>query len=254
MPLDRLDKVLVSLGLAPTRTKAQDLIAKKRVLVGGKIAERTSIKVNPEDVELLSGDDYVGRGAYKIEGALKSFNVDPADMIVADVGASTGGFTDFVLRRGAKKVYAIDVGRDQLAHELRQDSRVINMEGINIRNPLELDEKVNLAVADLSYISLRLTLETIFSLVDNSGKIVALVKPQFEVGREHVGKNGIVKDGPARINMLRDLYHWCGERGFFIADAIISPIKGKTGNIEYFFLFDKKLRQHLLNVEALENL
>ncbi|ATH09132.1 TlyA family rRNA (cytidine-2'-O)-methyltransferase [Halobacteriovorax marinus] len=251
---DRVDKVLVATGLASTRSQASLLVKEGVVYYNNTLVKKTSLIVEGESLEVRKDNIFVGRGAHKIEGALEEFNVDPQGMIVADVGASTGGFTDYILQKGASKVFAIDVGHGQLAKSLREDSRVINMEGVNIRYELELDEKVDLAVVDLSYISLKLTLDTIHSLVKDNGSIIALVKPQFEVGKENVGKGGIVRSDEARLNSLESLYAWCSEKKYFIKEAMVSPIKGKTGNTEYFFYFDRSLSDHELTKEELRNL
>lgn len=248
---DRVDKVLVTLGMASTRSQATQLVKEGVVYYKNKQVKKPSFLVDGEELEVRKEILFVGRGAHKIEGALNFFDIDPTNMVVADVGASTGGFTDYILKNGASKVYAIDVGHGQLATPLLEDSRVINMEGINIRHDLELDELVDLAVVDLSYISLKLTLDTIISLVKENGKAVVLVKPQFEVGKENIGKGGIVKDEKAKLNSLESLYDWCEEKGYAIRNATISPIKGKTGNTEYFFYFDKTLENHLFKRDDL---
>lgn len=251
---DRVDKILVTLSLASTRSQASQLVKEGVVYYKNSKVSKPSLLVETDGLEVRKETLFVGRGAHKIEGALKDFKVDPKGLVVADVGASTGGFTDYVLKNGASKVYAIDVGHGQMAASLSKDPRVKNMEGINIRYELELDELVDLAVVDLSYISLKLTLDTIFSLVKPDGKIIALVKPQFEVGKENIGKGGIVKDERAKLDSLNSLYDWCGERGYAICDAITSPITGKTGNVEYFFLFDKSIETHVLKRESLKNI
>ena len=251
---DRADKILVTLNLATTRSQASLLIKEGVVFHKGIKVKKPSFLVDEEDLEVRKEVIFVGRGAHKIEGALKHFSVKPEGMVVADVGACTGGFTDFVLKSGAEKVFAIDVGHDQLASSLIEDPRVINMEGINIRYELDLSEQVDLAVVDLSYISLKLTLDTIFSLVKEDGKIVALVKPQFEVGKENIGKGGIVKDEQAKLASLESLYDWCECKNYGIKDATVSPIKGKTGNTEYFFYFEKGLSEHKFKRENLKNI
>ena len=251
---DRADKILVTMNLASTRSQASLLIKEGVVFHKGVQVKKPSFIVDEEELEVRKEVIFVGRGAHKIEGALNHFDVNPKGMIVADVGACTGGFTDFVLKNGAEKVFAIDVGHGQLASSLLEDSRVINMEGINIRYELDLGEQVDLAVVDLSYISLKLTLDTIFSLVKDDGKIIALVKPQFEVGKENIGKGGIVKDEQAKLASLESLYDWCKEKGYSIKDATVSPIKGKTGNTEYFFYFEKALLEHKFKKEDLKNI
>jgi 23S rRNA (cytidine1920-2'-O)/16S rRNA (cytidine1409-2'-O)-methyltransferase len=247
----RLDKHLVGLGLCETRNQAQELIKEKVVYVDGKLIDKPSYKTESQNIKIEKEQLFVGRGAHKVEGAFAKFNINPSDMVIADVGACTGGFTDYAFSRGAVKSYAIDVGHGQLAKKLIEDSRVINMEGNNVRDLSELPEKVDLAVVDLSFISLKLVLKNIFNYVTDDGEIVALVKPQFEVGRDNIGKNGIVKSKGIVLNTILSLYTWCSENGFFISDFCLSPITGKTGNTEYFFHFDKKLTSHKLEEEKL---
>jgi 23S rRNA (cytidine1920-2'-O)/16S rRNA (cytidine1409-2'-O)-methyltransferase len=237
--LKRADIALVETGLVTTRSQASLLIDEGVVFTNEKQVKKASEKVNPANLRVNKSVQFVSRGAHKIEGALNEFQVSVADQIVADVGASTGGFTDFVLSLGAVKVYAIDVGHDQLALKLREDKRVINLEGINIKNGCELPELVDLAVVDLSFISLRLVLKNIFSLVRPGGKIIALVKPQFEVGRTGLDKNGIVKNAELRALTVANLKNWCNEEGMIVESEMVSPITGKTGNVEYFFYFKK---------------
>lgn len=239
MTKDRVDKVLVEAKLTSTRSQALLLIEEGVVFYQGKKVEKASMQVTAEGLEVRKDVQYVSRGAHKIEGALARFNVKVEGLVVADVGASTGGFTDYVLHQGAKKVYCIDVGHDQLAESLRKDPRVENHEGVNIRHPFELSEKVDLAVVDLSFISLKLVLKNIFDLVKPTGVIIALVKPQFEVGPTGVDQNGIVKSEGHRLVMMHELKEWCKGQGFFLVDQCESPILGKTGNKEYFFYFDK---------------
>jgi len=238
--LKRADLALVEAGLAPTRSQATLLIEEGVVYYQNKQVKKSAEKVSTKMLEVRKEILYVSRGAHKIEGALAHFHLDPKDMVVADVGASTGGFTDYVLNtKQAKKVYAIDVGHDQLAQKLREDSRVINLEGVNIKNGYTLPEAVDLAVVDLSFISLRLVMPAIFSLVKKGGKIIALVKPQFEVGRDGLDKNGIVKNEALRLETVKNLKEWCEENHFHVIDQCVSPIAGKTGNVEYFFYLQK---------------
>lgn len=240
METNRADLVIVELGLAPTRSQALQLILEGVVFHKGKQVKKASEKISKIDVEIRKENIFVSRGAHKIEGALKEFQVNPKDKVIADVGASTGGFTDYALNLGAKKVFAIDVGHDQLAQKLREDSRVTNLEGVNIKFPYELPELVDLAVVDLSFISLRLVLKNIFSLVKPGGEIIALVKPQFEVGRAGLDKNGIVKDVNLREECVRELKNWCNENEMLVSAECLSPIAGKTGNQEHFFYFKKR--------------
>ncbi len=239
MSKDRADKVLVEAGLAPTRSQASLLIDEGVVFYQNQKVEKASQNVTAEGLEVRKDVLYVSRGAHKIERALERFNVEVLDKIIADVGASTGGFTDYVLRSGAKKVYCLDVGHDQLAASLKSNSQVENHEGVNIKFPFELSELVDVAVVDLSFISLKLVLKNIFALVKPEGKIVALVKPQFEVGRDGLDKNGIVKSEGHRLVMLSDLKAWCEKEKMKVLNQCESPILGKDGNKEYFFYFDK---------------
>lgn len=249
---DRVDKVLVQMSLVSTRSQASQLVKEGVVFYQNKLVKKPSFLVDKEELEVRKEVLFVGRGAHKIEGALKDFKVSVEGLSVADVGACTGGFTDYVLRNGATNVVAIDVGHDQLAESLRNDSRVENLEGINIKYPYEISSLVDLAVVDLSYISLKLTLVNISNLVKENGKIIALVKPQFEVGKENIGKGGIVKNDEIRLTTIKSLYEWGGENNLFISGAIASPIKGKTGNKEYFFYFDKTLKSHKIEIQEIE--
>jgi 23S rRNA (cytidine1920-2'-O)/16S rRNA (cytidine1409-2'-O)-methyltransferase len=239
MNKDRADKMLVEAKLTSTRSQALLLIEEGVVFYQNKLVEKASQQVTAEGLEVRKEIQYVSRGAHKIEGALARFQVDVKGLIVADVGASTGGFTDYVLRSGATKVYCLDVGHDQLAQSLREDPRVENHEGVNIKFPFEISEKVDLAVVDLSFISLKLVLKNIFDLVKPKGKIVALLKPQFEVGQSGLDNNGIVKSEGHRLVMLHEIKEWCKAQGFVLVDQCESPILGKNGNKEYFFYFDK---------------
>lgn len=239
MSKDRVDKMLVEAKLTSTRSQALLLIEEGVVFYQNKLVEKASQQVTAEGLEVRKEIQYVSRGAHKIEGALARFQVDVKDLIIADVGASTGGFTDYVLRNGATKVYCLDVGHDQLAQSLREDPRVENHEGVNIKFPFEIKEKVDLAVVDLSFISLKLVLKNIFDLVKPKGKIVALLKPQFEVGQSGLDGNGIVKSEGHRLVMLHEIKEWCKVQGFVLVDQCESPILGKNGNKEYFFYFDK---------------
>jgi 23S rRNA (cytidine1920-2'-O)/16S rRNA (cytidine1409-2'-O)-methyltransferase len=239
MSKDRVDKMLVEAKLTATRSQALLLIEEGVVFYQNKLVEKASQQVSKEGLEVRKEIQYVSRGAHKIEGALARFQVDVKDLVVADVGASTGGFTDYVLRNGATKVYCLDVGHDQLAQSLREDPRVENHEGVNIKFPFEIKEKVDLAVVDLSFISLKLVLKNIFDLVKPKGKIVALLKPQFEVGQSGLDGNGIVKSEGHRLVMLHEIKEWCKAQGFVLVDQCESPILGKNGNKEYFFYFDK---------------
>jgi len=238
----RLDELLVHKGLISTRSQAQLLIKEGKVFVSNLKIEKPSQKFNDSvKVEINSNERYVGRGGYKLKGAVEFFNVSIKNKVIADIGASTGGFTDYVLQNGAKKVYAIDVGHDQLAEKLRADERVINMEGTNIRDLKSLPEKADIAVVDLSYISLKLVLKNIFNLVKKDGEIICLFKPQFEVGKKLVGKNGIIKPDIGG-KVFKEFQEWCNNNKYKINGTMKSPIEGKTGNIEYLIYFKGAIR------------
>jgi 23S rRNA (cytidine1920-2'-O)/16S rRNA (cytidine1409-2'-O)-methyltransferase len=239
MSKDRVDKVLVVAGLVSTRSQALLLVEEGVVFFKNQKVVKASQIVSTDGLEVRKDVQYVSRGAHKIETALSRFKVNVTDKIIADVGASTGGFTDFVLRGNAKKVYCIDVGHDQLAKSVREDARVENHEGVNIKFPFKLSELVDVAVVDLSFISLKLVLKNIFDLVKPDGVIVALVKPQFEVGRDGLDGNGIVKSEGHRLVMLSDLKDWCKKENLPLIGQCESPILGKNGNKEYFFYFEK---------------
>jgi 23S rRNA (cytidine1920-2'-O)/16S rRNA (cytidine1409-2'-O)-methyltransferase len=234
----RLDQLMVERGLAPSRSKAQAIIMAGQVVVGDHAASKAGQMV-AEDVELrLKGEvnPYVSRGGLKLEAALKTFPFDPSGMVCMDVGASTGGFTDCLLQHGAAKVYAVDVGYGQLAWSLCEDSRVISMERQNIRHLTaeQLGERVDLAVIDASFISLRLVLEPVRDLLKPGGEVIALVKPQFEVEKGQVGKGGVVRDPELRRETLAKVGDFATVLGLEILNSMESPVPGaKKGNIEF---------------------
>lgn len=229
----RLDELLVRKKLALSKSQAKQLIEDGKVIYNDKIIKKSGYPVDEEaDVEVTAKDQYVSRGAYKLEAAIKQFKVDPKGKVVADVGASTGGFSDYLLQHGATKIYAIDVGKDQLHPLVKENPKVTNMEGVNIRNSINLPEKVDLAVVDLSYISLRLTLKNIAALLKEDGQIIALIKPQFEAGPKIVGKDGVIKDPEIVRQILKDFLEWSEKENFKVEKVIDSPITGKEGNKE----------------------
>jgi len=236
---DRIDKILVEMGFAITRSRAKQLVLEGVVYYQGQKVLKPQRLVETDGIEVLKSDQYVSRGAHKIEGAIRAFNIDILDKIVADVGASTGGFTDYLLRNGAKFVYAIDVGKAQLAKELLNDKRIKNIEGVNIKYPLQIDCLVDLCVVDLSYISLRLVIKNIVNLAHDGSDIILLVKPQFEAGKGNVPRDGVIKKDEQRINIIEELYDWLHMNNIFVKNAIRSPITGKNGNVEYFFYIKK---------------
>jgi 23S rRNA (cytidine1920-2'-O)/16S rRNA (cytidine1409-2'-O)-methyltransferase len=208
------------------------LILSGAVSVDGNLATRPAQPVAADaSLDVARTDDYVSRGALKLQKALDQWCIDPNGKVVLDVGASTGGFTDLLLRRGARRVYAVDVGYGQLHYRLRTDPRVISMERTNIRNLVELPEKAQLGVVDVSFISLKLALPPMFQLV--SDEIVALIKPQFEAGREHVGKGGVVREAGVRQKVIDELETWGKAQPWRLVDQVESPIKGPAGNVEF---------------------
>lgn len=239
--MERLDKKIFELGLVDTRNKAQLLIEEGVVFVDGVKVTKPAYKTNSTNIEIRKENIFVGRGAHKIEGALSDFNIDVTNYIVADVGASTGGFTEFVLLKGADYVFAIDVGHDQLAKKLREDARVENLEGHNIRDIEKLTKECDLAVVDLSFISIKLVLKNILSILAANGKAIVLIKPQFEVGRDNLNKQGICKNLEVVENMLNEILNFSNENKFYISDCKKCAISGRDGNQEYFFLYDKSL-------------
>lgn len=234
----RLDRLVVERGLAPSRERAQALILAGRVTVDGRPAGKPGGTI-PDDaaVALVEPDHpYVGRGGLKLEGALARLGVDPSGLVALDVGASTGGFTDCLLKRGARRVYALDVGAGQLDWSLRHDPRVVVMEGLNARHlrPDDLPETVDLAVVDVSFISLRLVLPALLPLVKEDGTVLALVKPQFEVGRRDVGRGGIVRDPALHVAAVASVAQAARAAGYALRGGCRSPLPGAEGNVEFF--------------------
>lgn len=240
----RADKKLVELGLCPTRSKAQQLIQNGEVFYNGKVLSKPSelIETKLESTLLLDSTSghYVGRGALKMRGAFEDFQISFDRKVVADVGASTGGFTQFALEKGAQKIYAIDVGRAQLDPQLLKDERVVNMEGVNIRYGVKLPSPADIAVVDLSFISLKLCLEEIKNLVKANGELVVLYKPQFELGREALNSQGVVKSQKLIEDGLKDLQSWCLDVGLYVKQISPCQLTGKTGNQEYFLYLTKQ--------------
>jgi 23S rRNA (cytidine1920-2'-O)/16S rRNA (cytidine1409-2'-O)-methyltransferase len=234
----RLDQTLVARGLVPSRARAQDLIRRGFVRVAGLVCDKPAFDVRGAAAIEISSDapDYVSRGAEKLAAALDQFRFDPAGRAVLDVGASTGGFTEVLLERGAARVYAVDVGSAQLHSRLKSDPRVVAFENCDAR-ALSRDvvrEPVDAIVADVSFISVTKALGAALSLVAQGAWLVVLVKPQFEVGREHVGGGGIVRDETARRRAVESVCTWLSvQPGWTIVGEMTSPILGGSGNVEY---------------------
>ena len=237
MKKQRLDIILCEKGLCESRTRAQALIMEGLVFVNEQRIDKPGTAVDPESQIEVRGNvcPYVSRGGLKLEKALQFFNLDPSGMVCSDSGASTGGFTDCLLQKGAKKVFAIDVGYGQLAWSIRSDPRVVVMERTNIRNvtPEMIGEPLDLSVVDVSFISLRLVLPVIRELLGPHGQVVCLIKPQFEAGKEKVGKKGVVRDLSTHVEVLEQFQSASEDMGFTVADLTYSPVKGPEGNIEF---------------------
>jgi 23S rRNA (cytidine1920-2'-O)/16S rRNA (cytidine1409-2'-O)-methyltransferase len=231
---ERLDLLLVQRGLAESRARAQRLIMANKVSVDGIKIDKPGTRVAVDaDIAVEQGLPYVSRGGLKLEAALEAFGLVVDGLVAADVGASTGGFTDCLLQHGARRVYAIDVGYGQLAWKLRQDARVVVMERTNARYLEALPEPVDLATVDASFISLKLILPRIRDWLTPDGTIVPLIKPQFEAGRRLVGKGGVVRDPVVHRQVLEDLLAWAQGHGLFAWGLIRSPLQGPAGNVEF---------------------
>ena len=231
----RLDVALVDRGLVETRSKAQSLIMARRVLVNGHFVDKAGASVAGDDEVAIAELEHpwVGRGGMKLAHALKEFGISVEGKVCADIGASTGGFTDVMLKSGAAKVYAIDVGYGQLDVSLRNDPRVVNREKVNARylQKEDFDETIEFVSIDVSFISLTLILPTVTRFL--RGELVALIKPQFEVGKHEVGKGGIVRDEEKRQGAIANVVAAAKESGFEVKGVIESPVKGAEGNVEY---------------------
>ena len=235
---ERLDRLLVERGLARSRERAQALILSGVVRVDGRPGAKPGTLVRREATLSVAAPDhpYVGRGGVKLAGALDAFGLDPAGRVALDIGASTGGFTDCLLRRGAGRVYSLDVGAGQLDWSMRRDPRVVVLEGRNARylKPGDLPEKAEIAVVDVSFISLRLILPPLLPLLEPGAPAVVLVKPQFEVGRRDVGPGGIVRDPRLHVDALARVGEAASVAGFGVRAACASPLSGAEGNREFF--------------------
>lgn len=233
----RLDQLVFDLGLTESRERAKTTIMSGLVYVNGQKADKPGMQVAPDVKVEVRGDalPYVSRGGFKLEKALRVFPVDPAGMVCIDCGASTGGFTDVLLQNGAAKVFAVDVGYGQLAWSLRNDARVISMERTNVRyiTTEQIPDPLDLAVMDLSFISVKLILPAISSLLKDGAAVLCLIKPQFEAGREEVGKKGVVRDKNVHLSVLQSFLDFVPTAGFTVLGLDYSPIKGPEGNIEY---------------------
>ena len=253
----RLDLLLVEKGLCASREKAKALIMAGQVYIDGQKCDKAGENVETSKTPEIRGETlkYVSRGGLKLEKALSEFPISLKDKVCMDIGASTGGFTDCMLQNGAKKVYAIDVGYGQFSWTLRNDARVVNMERTNIRyvTSADIGEAVDFASIDVSFISLRLVLPVLFELLRADGEAVALIKPQFEAGREQVGKKGVVRDIKVHYSVIENVLGFAKNAGFAALGLSYSPIKGPEGNIEYLLYLKKSAENNIvkdINVKA----
>ena len=252
----RLDTVLVELGFAETRSKANALIMSGEVFVNGQKETKAGYSVKETDKIEFKGKKmpFVSRGGYKLEKAMKMFPIKLDGYICMDIGASTGGFTDCMLQCGASKVYAVDVGYGQLAWKLRTDERVINLERTNFRYLTKeiVTDDIDFASIDVSFISLKKILPVLYGFLRENGECVSLIKPQFEAGREKVGKKGVVRELSTHIEVVTEIVNFAFEIGFSVLGLDFSPIRGPEGNIEYLLYISKKAdKNNLVNNEQI---
>ena len=233
----RIDSLMVERGLAESRAKAQALIMAGEVVVVGKAAVKAGMLVAEDaEVSVLKPPPFVSRGGVKLDYALEQFRLDVSAKVAADIGASTGGFTDCLLQRGAGRVYALDVGYGQLDYRLRRDKRVVVMERVNARYPVSLPEKLDLATMDLSFISVEKVIPAVAGLLKDDGYLVVLLKPQFEARRSEVGKGGVIRQPLVHARVLGRFIAWVVKNSFRLGGVVASPILGASGNTEFFVL------------------
>lgn len=254
----RLDQLVFDLGLTESRERAKTTIMSGLVFVNGQRVDKPGTAVDPEAKIEVHGDalPFVSRGGYKLDKALKVFPVDPTDKVCIDCGASTGGFTDVLLQHGAKKVYSVDVGYGQLAWKLRTDERVVNLERTNLRYITEeqITEPIDLAVMDVSFISIKLVIPAVKRLLKPDADYICLIKPQFEAGREEVGKKGVVRDVKVHREVVNSILEFAPTVGFSVMGLDFSPIKGPEGNIEYILhLKNGEFETPEIDVDAVVN-
>ncbi|MDD7185679.1 MAG: TlyA family RNA methyltransferase [Ruminococcus sp.] len=255
--MNRLDREVFKRGISSSRERATVLIKGGNISVNGKVCIKPSFSVEESDIIELSGDDlkYVGRGGLKLEKALAEFDICLENKICIDIGASTGGFTDCMLKNGASKIYAVDVGHGQLAESLKNNQKVVNLEGTDIRNLSagDFEKPADFISIDVSFISLKQILPKALELLSAEGIISALIKPQFEAGRQNISKNGIVKDKKTHIRILQDIDSFSRSIGLYPHKYIYSPVRGGSGNIEYLVKLTKSFSADIPDFSALVN-
>ena len=252
----RLDQFVFEEGYTESRQRAQALIMAGVVYVNNQKVDKAGYMLKETDKVEVRGKDlkYVSRGGYKLEKAIELYKLDLTDRVCMDIGASTGGFTDCMLQNGAKKVYAVDVGYGQLAWKLRTDERVVNFEKTNIRNVTEenLDEKINFFSVDVSFISLKHIFPVAYAISTDDVIGACLVKPQFEAGKEKVGKKGVVRDSAVHKEVIVNVMEYANQNGFFVKEFTFSPIKGPEGNIEFLIVITKNEQDNLIGEEQVD--
>ncbi len=238
----RIDIALTERKLCQSRSRAKLLITEGKVLLNGQPCRKPSVMVSDSDVLEVEDLPFVGRGGLKLEGALTAFPANPEGKVCLDIGASTGGFTDCMLRHGAELVYAVDVGHDQLAESLKLHPRVRNLEHTDIRNltPDDFDLRPEFCSIDVSFISLKLILPSAFAILADSAECIALVKPQFEAGKKALNKQGVVRSEKIRKQVLSEISAFAGQTGFRVMDSCESPVQGGSGNLEYLLYLRKE--------------
>ena len=256
---ERLDILLTELGYSISRERARSQIMAGNVYVNGQKVDKPGTKISSKAAIEVKGDaiPYVSRGGLKLEKAIVEFNIDLQNKVVLDIGASTGGFTDCALQNGASKVFSIDVGYGQLAWKLRTDSRVVCMERTNVRNVTKVDtgEDADFATIDVSFISLVKVIPPVLELLSAGGRLICLIKPQFEAGREKVGKKGVVRDKEVHIEVITRIVEFCTQEMNLTALGLsFSPIKGPEGNIEYLLYLSKEAGANAVDSVSIRNI
>lgn len=262
MAKERLDKILTDKGFFETKSKAQAAIMAGDVKVDGNVITKAGFQFEPKENTIfeIKSMPFVSRGGFKLDKAIKAFNIDLTGRICLDAGASTGGFTDCMLQNGAKKVYSVDVGYGQIAWKLRNDKRVKVIERVNIKSCAEdeiyanNEQKADFITMDLSFISVTKVLENIIKLANQEYfEIVSLIKPQFEAGKEQVGKNGVVREKETHIEVINRVIEYCTKHALYVKNLTFSPIKGPAGNIEYLVYLTNQPFERETDVEAVVN-